>query len=100
MFKLSVSPDKFTAFLNIEGKVIVINLKPFYAQAGLDLKKKMNSKDLDKVRFSFLGDKLPRSTVLNGKRYAIEVTKISGVFESSSGKYRTDEVEMLVWVPK
>jgi hypothetical protein len=99
-FKLSVSPDKFTAFLNIEGKVIVIDLKPFYAQAGLDLKKKMNTKDLDKVRFSFLGDKLPRSTVLNGKRYAIEVTKISGAFESESGKYRTDEVEMLVWVPK
>jgi hypothetical protein len=98
--KLSVSPDKFTAFLNIEGKVIVIDLKPFYAQVGLDLNKKMNTKDLEKVRFSFSGDKLPRSTVLNGKRYAIEVTKISGVFESESGKYRTDEVEMLVWVPK
>lgn len=98
--KLSVSPDKFTAFLTIEGKVIIIDLKPFYAQAGVGLNKKLNTIDLDKVRFSFLGDKLPRSTVVKGKKYVIEVTKISGVFESESEKYRTDEVEMLVWVPK
>lgn len=98
--KLSVSPDKFTAFLTIEGKVIIIDLKPFYAQAGVGLNKKLNTIDLDKVRFSFLGDKLPRSTVVKGKKYVIEVTKISGVFESESEKYRTDEVEMLVWLPK
>lgn len=98
--KLSVNPEKFAAYLTVSGKVVVLDLKPFYAQAGVNLEGKWNVHSTESKRFTFVGDKLPRSTVVKGKTYAIEVAKIAGVYESSSGNYRTTELELMVWVPK